>query len=64
MTNEPITDKTPMPFGKYKGTAMINVQAPYLLWLYNNGCSHEGVRKYITENLDALNKENSKIPKR
>lgn len=46
-----------MPFGKYEGKAMINVPAQYLLWLFNQGCNHAGVRKYIIENLDALNKE-------
>jgi uncharacterized protein (DUF3820 family) len=51
------TDNTPMPFGRYQGKAMINVPAQYLLWLYNQGCNHEGVRKYIINNLDALNKE-------
>ncbi len=62
--NKEITDYTPMPFGKFRGTAMVNVPAPYLLWLYNNGCDHTGVKKYIIENLDGLNQENSKIPKR
>jgi uncharacterized protein (DUF3820 family) len=52
-----ITDNTPMPFGKYAGKAMINVPALYLLWLYNQGCNHEGVRRYIIGNLDALKKE-------
>ena len=59
--NTEITDNTPMPFGKHMGTAMANVPAVYLIWLYNEGCSHEGVRKYIINNLDALNKEVSKI---
>jgi uncharacterized protein (DUF3820 family) len=53
----PFTDSTPIPFGKYKGKAMINVPAQYLLWLYNKGCYHEGVKKYIQDNLDSLNKE-------
>lgn len=54
------TDK--MPFGKFKGTAMANVPAHYLLWLHNNGST--GVRKsfpnvfeYITECIDALKSE-------
>lgn len=58
------TDSTPMPFGKYIGKAMINVPAAYLLWLYNEGCSHAGVRKYIIDNLDILQKEVSRIPKK
>ena len=56
--NQPeITDNTPMPFGKHQGKAMINVPAQYLLWLYNEGCSHPGVKKYIIDNLDGLRKE-------
>lgn len=50
-----------MPFGKYKGTAMANVPAKYLLWLYNEGCSHERVRKYIINNLDGLRKEAGQV---
>lgn len=50
-----------MPFGKYRGKAMVNIPAFYLLWLYNNGCDHEGVRKYINDNLDALNKEAGRV---
>jgi uncharacterized protein (DUF3820 family) len=36
---------------------MIDVPAKYLLWLFNEGCSHDGVRKYLLDNLDALKKE-------
>lgn len=36
---------------------MANIPAVYLLWLYNSGCSHTGVRRYIMENMDALNQE-------
>ena len=59
-----LTDKDPMPFGKYRGKAMANVPAVYLLWLYNEGCNDTAVRQYITDNLDCLNKEVSKIPRR
>jgi uncharacterized protein (DUF3820 family) len=51
------TDTTPMPWGKYKGKALVNVPAVYLLWLYNNNLQHEALKKYIIENLDALSKE-------
>lgn len=54
---EVFTDYTPMPFGKYTGKAMVNVPAAYLLWLYNKGCDHAGVKNYINNNLDALQKE-------
>lgn len=52
-----ITDNTPMPFGKYIGKPMLEVPAKYLLWLFDNGCHHTGVKKYITDNLDCLRKE-------
>jgi uncharacterized protein (DUF3820 family) len=54
-------DNTPMPFGKYQGKTLINVPAVYLLWLYNNNCSHEGVKKYIVDNLEILKKEAEKV---
>lgn len=56
MTNE-LNDKSPMPFGKYVGKAMANVPAKYLLWLFDQGCSHDGVRRYILDNLEGLKKE-------
>lgn len=52
-----LTDHSLMPFGKFKDKQMINVPAFYLLWLYNEGCSHTGVKKYIIDNLDSLRKE-------
>lgn len=54
------TDTTLMPFGKYKGKAMANVPAAYLMYLYENGLTHEGVRGYINDNLDGLRKEAKK----
>lgn len=56
-TQQLINDNTPMPFGKYAGKPMIGVPAKYLLWLYNEGCNHDGVRKYLIDNLEALKKE-------
>ena len=29
--------KTPMPFGKYAGRALIDLPEPYLLWFSNKG---------------------------
>ena len=58
-----LTDESPMPIGKYKGTAMANVDAGYLLFLYekNRGVKTWGkmtdVMTYIMENLDVLKKE-------
>ncbi len=50
-----------MPFGKYKGKAMINVPAVYLIWLLEKGCDHRGVMNYIQDNLAALKQEASKV---
>lgn len=49
-----LTDDSPMPFGKYKGTRMEDVPANYLLWLHNQNCQHVEVAQYIRENLTAL----------
>ncbi|MBS1988736.1 DUF3820 family protein [Candidatus Dependentiae bacterium] len=55
--SQQITDNTPMPFGRHIGKPMIEVPAKYLLWLLNEGCTHQGVREYIVYNLDILKKE-------
>ncbi|MDD3686442.1 MAG: DUF3820 family protein [Bacteroidales bacterium] len=52
-----LEDKSPMPYGKYKGTAMANVPAVYLLYIYNNAMSTPAVRKYIESNMDVLKQE-------
>jgi uncharacterized protein (DUF3820 family) len=52
-----LTDSSPMPFGKYRGKPMIDVPAHYLLYLFNDGCNHPDVKKYILDNLEALKKE-------
>lgn len=54
-------DNTPMPFGRYRGKAMINVPAVYLLWLHDNGCDHAGVKQYINDNFAALRSEAAKV---
>ena len=54
-------DNTVMPFGKHKGKKMANVPAVYLLWLYGEGCNHEGVKKYIVANLSLLEQEAAKV---
>lgn len=51
------SDATLMPFGMHRGKAMVNIPAKYLLYLYDKGCSHAGVKQYILNNLDALRKE-------
>ena len=53
-----------MPYGQYKGNSMANVPANYLLWLHENGKAHQGVKEYVIENLDVLEKEAAKINKK
>ena len=50
-------DNSPMPFGKYKGTALANVPANYLLWLLREGKVYGELKDYIIENEDLLIKE-------
>jgi uncharacterized protein (DUF3820 family) len=52
-----LTDKSPMPFGRYKGEKMANVPAQYLVWLYDNKKCDDDVRGYIENNMDVLKVE-------
>ncbi len=57
---EAITDLTEMPFGKHKGTNMIDVPATYLLWLWDNGIWAEKgkpMHNYIKGAFSALESE-------
>ena len=51
-----LTEKDPIPFGKYKGTALGEVNLHYLNWLWNNGMHKENkpVANYIRDRLDDL----------
>lgn len=57
------TDKTLMPFGQYKGEALANVPASYLLWIYDNVTLSEPLKEYIKDNLTALKQEAKKSSK-
>lgn len=52
-----LTDTSPMPFGKYKGTPMINVPASYLIYVLENGLKPGSVKDYIIENYEVLKTE-------
>jgi len=52
-----LTDESPMPWGKYKGTAMCNVPATYLIWIYDNDKIDKPVREYVEDNRELLDKE-------
>lgn len=52
-----LTDKSRMPWGKWRNTQMANVPADYLLWLYDNDKCDEQVKAYIVDNLEILKEE-------
>ena len=63
-----LSDGSSMPFGKYKGTAMANVPASYIMWVYGSVSrtyASADVLDYIKDNLDALaleaKKQNHKL---
>lgn len=53
------TDKTLMPYGKYKGTALANVPPDYLLYLYDNKMMQQNgaLKRYVEDNATALRLE-------
>jgi hypothetical protein len=56
-----LDDTDPMPFGKFKGKPMSEVDASYLHWLWIGGYKDRtrtsNVANYIERNLAALKKE-------
>lgn len=58
-----LTDTSLMPFGKFEGTAMANIPADYLLWLYKKNQQTrtygkmKAVMDYIEENKEVLEQE-------
>lgn len=50
----PLTDESPMPFGKYKGKKMADVPDYYLLYIYDNYDLQPHVKTYIEQNLAAI----------
>jgi len=43
-----------MPWGKYKGVAMANIEAGYFIWLFENDKASGPVLQYIEDNWDIL----------
>ena len=58
-----MTDQDLMPFGKHKGEKMANVPADYLLFLHRGGRIFGGIKQYINDNLELLEKEAEKKKK-
>lgn len=65
-SKEPLTDLSPMPFGKYgpkpkgEGRLMQDVPATYLIWLWDNGAhakKGDPVHEYIKESWNAILKD-------
>jgi uncharacterized protein (DUF3820 family) len=59
-----MNDNSIMPFGKYKGTKLINVPASYLLWLYSQWTettqlddNQKELKEYIEDNMQVLEME-------
>ncbi len=57
-----LTDNDLMPFGKFSKPPdgprkMEDVPASYLLWLWDEGVTNFGVKKYIENNLETLKQE-------
>lgn len=52
-----MTDESIMTFGIHKDKKLANVPASYLIWLYDNKKCYGELKKYIEENLDALQQE-------
>jgi uncharacterized protein (DUF3820 family) len=57
-----LTDLSPMPIGKYKGTPMQDVPADYLHYLWHHGMKQQtgtnSVAAYIKQSLHVLKTEN------
>lgn len=52
-----MTDKSKIPSGKFKGEALANVPADYLLWLLQNGKCFGELKRYIEDNEEVLLQE-------
>jgi len=55
--NPVLTDTSPMPFGKYQGKALGDLDASYLRWMWNNGFKdkpNDPLGEYIKRNKTGL----------
>jgi hypothetical protein len=59
----PLTDKSPMTFGKHKGTPMGEVPGDYLQWLSGQPWITDwpAVNAYLRKNMDLITKEAEEI---
>ena len=54
-TRSSLTNRDPMPYGKYQGLPMSEVPASYLLFLNDSSKTSVEVQNYINENWESLN---------
>jgi len=52
-----LTDKDPMPYGKYKGQPMGKVPGSYLIWLSENDKCIPQIKEYVLNNMETLKSE-------
>ena len=53
-----MTDKSTMPFGKYKGKMLIEIPGKYLIYLLDQNIARGDLKEYIENNRPVLAKEN------
>ena len=58
-----ITDNTPMPFGRHKGTPVGSVPAVYLLYLYDKGWLKDNLKQYVLTHMAELQEERDNVLK-
>ncbi len=59
-----LEDTSPMPFGKYAGEPMQDIEVSYFHYLWTNGLredKHSNVADYIRRNLEALKLEDEDL---
>lgn len=55
-----VTDNTIILFGKYKGEKLVNVPAPYLMWLADQPYCQQDIAQYVQDNYRVLKSETKK----
>ena len=56
-----VTDSTPMPFGRHKGTPVGSVPAVYLLLCYDRGYLKGGLKQYVLTHMAELQQERDNV---
>jgi len=59
MGYKPLEDNDPIPFGKYKGTRMIDLPINYLIWALDKAEEGSALNVYAKKNENWIRKENA-----